>query len=194
VPKPDASASAVIVSGGKQYRVVPGDRILVDRLAAAPGESIKLGRVLLFDNGTDIKVGKPGIDGIDVDARVIDHRRGPRIESIRYKSKKRVRVHQGGRAHLTALEIVAVGGVGLDVDEQAKEEKEEKVVRKPAKARGGAKAARPSSAPARKRAAATKAQASGEATTSEVAEAPADEPATKPAKKTPRSRAKKDGD
>src|SRR5881409_4120837 len=96
VPKPDSSLSAVIVSGGKQYRVAPGDRILVDRLAAEPGSSVKLGRVLLFSDGDEIKVGNPAIEGLDVEAKVIAHRRGPRIESLRYKSKKRVRVHAGG--------------------------------------------------------------------------------------------------
>jgi large subunit ribosomal protein L21 len=110
VPKPDASLSAVVVSGGKQYRVAPGDKILVDRLTAEPGSSLKLGRVLLLRNGDDITVGSPDVDGLDVEVRVLQHRRGPRIESIRYKSKKRVRVHHGGRADLTALEIIAVGG------------------------------------------------------------------------------------
>src|SRR2546426_6752540 len=118
VPKPDSSVAAVIVSGGKQYRVAPGDQILVDRLAAEPGSSVKLGRVLLFNDGNEIKVGSPAIDGLDVDAKVIAHRRGPRVESIRYKSKKRVRVHHGGRAHLTALEIIAIGGVGLPAEEK----------------------------------------------------------------------------
>jgi large subunit ribosomal protein L21 len=120
VPKSVSSPSAVIVSGGKQYRVAPGDRILVDRLADEPGSSVKITRVLLFSNGNDVKVGNPGVDGLDVDAKVLAHRRGPRIESLRYKSKKRVRVHRGGRADLTALEIIAVGGVGVE-----KEEKEE---------------------------------------------------------------------
>jgi large subunit ribosomal protein L21 len=111
VPKSDGSLSAVVVSGGKQYRVAPGDQILVDRLAAEPGSSVKLGRVLLLRDGPEIKVGAPGIDGIDVDAKILAHRRGPRIESLRYKSKKRVRVHRGGRADLTAIEILAVGGL-----------------------------------------------------------------------------------
>jgi len=123
VPKPDSSPSAVIVSGGKQYRVAPGDRILVDRLTAEPGSSVKLGRVLIFSDGKDVKVGAPTVDGLDVDAKVIAHRRGPRIESIRYKSKKRVRVHHGGRSHLTALEIIAVGGIGIETE--VEEEKEE---------------------------------------------------------------------
>jgi large subunit ribosomal protein L21 len=111
VPKSDGSLSAVVVSGGKQYRVAPGDQILVDRLAGEPGSSIKLDRVLLVRDGSDIKVGNPGIDGMDIDVKILAHRRGPRIETLRYKSKKRVRVHRGGRADLTAIEILAVGGL-----------------------------------------------------------------------------------
>ncbi|MGA8924238.1 MAG: 50S ribosomal protein L21, partial [Candidatus Dormiibacterota bacterium] len=107
MPKPDGSLSAVVVSGGKQYRVAPGDHILVDRIAAEPGASLKLGRVLLFNDGNEIKIGAPAVDGVDVEVKVLAHRRGPRLESIRYKSKKRVRVHHGGRADLTALEVIA---------------------------------------------------------------------------------------
>jgi large subunit ribosomal protein L21 len=122
VPKPDGSLSAVVVSGGKQYRVAPGDHILVDRLAAEPGSSLKLDRVLLFTNGDEIKVGTPSVDGLDVEVKVLAHRRGPRIETIRYKSKKRVRVHRGGRADLTALEIIAVGGIKAEPKKEAKAE------------------------------------------------------------------------
>jgi large subunit ribosomal protein L21 len=122
VPKPDSSLSAVVVSGGKQYRVAPGDRILVDRLTAEPGSSLKLDRVLLFVNGDEIKVGSPAVDGLDVEVKVLQHRRGPRIESLRYKSKKRVRVHHGGRADLTALEIIAVGGITGETKKETKTE------------------------------------------------------------------------
>jgi large subunit ribosomal protein L21 len=125
VPKPDSSLSAIVVSGGKQYRVAPGDRILVDRLSAEPGSSLKLDRVLLFRNGNDIAVGSPAVDGLDVEVKVLQHRRGPRIESIRYKSKKRVRVHHGGRADLTALEIIAVGGLKGETKETKAETKTE---------------------------------------------------------------------
>ena len=115
-----------MVSGGKQYRVALGDRILVDRIAAEPGSSVKLGRVLLLTNGDGVKVGNPTIDGVDVDAKVLAQRRGPRIESIRYKSKKRVRVHKGGRSYLTALEIIAVGGVGLETEAETESKEEAK--------------------------------------------------------------------
>jgi large subunit ribosomal protein L21 len=169
VPKPDVSLSAVVVSGGKQYRVAPGDRILVDRLSAEPGSSLKLGRVLLLADGSDVKVGS-ALEGLEVDARVIDHRRGPRIETIRYKSKKRVRVHRGGRAHLTALEIIAVGGVDLETAEK-EEVKEEKP-----KTKG-----RPKAAPRAGRARAASAEKKAEAK-AEVAEEKAEEP-KKPARR-----------
>jgi large subunit ribosomal protein L21 len=133
VPKSDGSLSAVVVSGGKQYRVAPGDQILVDRLAAEPGSSVKLGRVLLLRDGSEIKVGAPGIDGIDVEAKILAHRRGPRIESLRYKSKKRVRVHRGGRADLTAIEILAVGGLTEATGTETKTETKTEAKAKPEK-------------------------------------------------------------
>ncbi len=134
VSKPDSSLSAVVVSGGKQYRVAPGDRILVDRLTAEPGSSLKLGRVLLFNDGKEIKVGNPAVDGLDVEAKVLAHRRGPRIDVLRYKSKKRVRVHRGARADLTALEIIAVGGVGVATETKTEEKPKGKAKPAPKKA------------------------------------------------------------
>ena len=103
---PNQRLSAVVVSGGKQYRVAPGDRILVDRLAAEPGSEVVLDRVLLLDDGDDVKVGTPLVEGASLTARVIGHSRGPKIDVLRYKSKKKVRVHRGARADLTALEIL----------------------------------------------------------------------------------------
>jgi len=132
VPKPDESPSAVIVSGGKQYRVAPGDRVLVDRLAAEAGSSVKLGRVLLLHDGDEIKIGAPGVDGLEIEAKVLGHPRGPRIETLRYKSKKRVRVHRGGRADLTALEILPFGGSKKKEAKEAEgEETRKKTARKP---------------------------------------------------------------
>ena len=162
------NTSAVVVSGGKQYRVAPGDRILVDRLAAEPGASVKLDRVLLFSDGKEVKVGADA-NGLDVDAKVIAHRRGPRIESIRYKSKKRVRVHHGGRAYLTALEIIAVGGVGLETEKE-----EETEIETRAKPRSRAK-----SAPPRKQKAEAKAEVAEEEPTAEAAKKPARRRATR---------------
>ena len=165
----------MIVSGGKQYRVELGDRILVDRISAEPGSSVKLDRVLLFSDGNETKVGNPAVSGLDVDAKVLAHRRGPRTESIRYKSKKRVRVHRGGRSYLTALEIIAVGGVTLPAEEEAEEQEESKP-----KGRGRAKAA-----PKKRAAAAPKAEVEPEETMPEEKPEVTEEA---PAKKTTRRR------
>jgi large subunit ribosomal protein L21 len=166
VPKPDAPLSAVVVSGGKQYRVAPGDRILVDRMSAEPGSSIKLERVLLVADGGEVKVGS-ALVGLDVDARIIDHRRGPRIETLRYKSKKRVRVHRGGRAHLTALEIIAVGGVGLESAEVEEKTSDKK------KTRGRVKAAPRAGRAAAEKKTAPKAEAEEETKNEEAPKRPA---------------------
>ena len=92
--------------------------MLVDRLAAEPGSSVKFGA--------------PGVDGFEIEAKVLAHRRGPRIEVLRYKSKKRVRVHRGARADLTALEIMPFGRNKKDEsDEDAEETPKKGAARKP---------------------------------------------------------------
>jgi large subunit ribosomal protein L21 len=142
VPEPSGSLTAVVVSGGKQYRVAPGDRILVDRLKAEPGAELTLDRVLLVADGTTTRVGLQELQGHSVQARVIGHRRGPKIDVLRYKSKKRVRVHRGARADLTALQIVGITGA----EEPARAEKAEKAAKadkpeKPARTRAPKKTA-----------------------------------------------------
>ena len=129
--------------------MAPGDHILVDRIAAEPGSSLKLGRVLLFNDGNEIKIGAPSIDGVDVEVKILAHRRGPRLESLRYKSKKRVRVHHGGRADLTAIEIIAVGGIKAEPrKEAAAADRPAAKAKAPAKPRAKAKSASTSEAEA----------------------------------------------
>ena len=144
MPKPSGSPTAVVVSGGKQYRVAPGDRILVDRLKAEPGSELKMERVLLVADGETTKVGLHELQGQAVTARVIGHRRGPKVDVIRYKPKKRVRVHRGARADLTALEIVGIGSARAEKKAEKPERKADKAEgEKPARARTTRKAAQP---------------------------------------------------
>jgi large subunit ribosomal protein L21 len=150
VPSSNGSLTAVVVSGGKQYRVASGDRILVDRLAVEPGAELQLDRVLMIADADSIKVGPDALAGQVVTVRVLAHRRGPKIDVLRYKSKKRVRVHRGSRADLTALEVLSVGPprkTGKAAEETADGEAAgATAARKPA-ARGRTRAAKPTPEP-----------------------------------------------
>ena len=106
------------MSGGKQYRVATGDRILVDRLTAEPGSEIALGKVLMVADSDSLKLAAEAA-GVVVKARVLGHPRGPKIDVLRYKSKKRVRVHRGARADLSAIEILSVGSGEERSDERS---------------------------------------------------------------------------
>jgi large subunit ribosomal protein L21 len=144
VPEPGGSLTAVVVSGGKQYRVAPGDRILVDRLKAEAGSELTLDRVLLIADGTTTKVGLHELQGQTVQARVIGHPRGPKIDVLRYKPKKRVRVHRGARADLTALEILGIGSAaGAEKAARAGETEKDEKPEKPARTRASRKRAAP---------------------------------------------------
>lgn len=114
MPTPSGSLTAVVVSGGKQYRVAVGDRILVDRLPAEAGTELTLRRVLMVADGSTTTVAPQELTGQSVTARVVRHARGPKVDVLRYKPKKRVRVHRGARADLTALEILSIGAVKSD--------------------------------------------------------------------------------
>src|ERR1044071_2258609 len=100
---------AIVETGGKQYRVKPGDTVAVERLTGEPGETLDLERVLLVgDNGDAPRVGTPGVSGAVVRAEVVEHIRGDKIIVFRYKSKVRYRRKTGHRQALTRLRITDI--------------------------------------------------------------------------------------
>jgi large subunit ribosomal protein L21 len=99
---------AIIVTGGKQYRVSVGDRIAVERLEAAEGQEITLDRVLLVGGDGATRVGAPVVEGVTVSATVDDHFRGEKLHVFKYKPKKRYRRKIGHRQSLTHLKITAI--------------------------------------------------------------------------------------
>ena len=100
---------AIVETGGKQYRVKPGDTIAVGRIEGEPGETLDLGRVLLVaGNGEAARIGSPGVDGAVVRAEVVEHARGEKIVVFRYKSKVRYRRKTGHRQALTRLRITDI--------------------------------------------------------------------------------------
>jgi len=120
---------AIVESGGKQYRAVEGTTIDVDRLTHEVGKKFDLERVLLMADGDTFMVGAPAVSGIHVSATVLEHFRGPKVISFRYRPKKRIRVKGGHRHQYTRLMIDFIGKPG-----------EERKVEKPAVSKEAIKA------------------------------------------------------
>lgn len=103
---------AVIETGGKQYRVSPGQTLEVELLPAAAGDEIALDRVLLISSGSDTLVGTPVVPGARVTGTVVREARGPKIIVFHYKSKKRYRRTTGHRQDYTYLAITDIQANG----------------------------------------------------------------------------------
>jgi large subunit ribosomal protein L21 len=99
---------AVIRTGGKQYRVAPGDTVEVDRLAGEVGDSVTIADVLLVADGEAVQVGQPIVTGASVTAKITGQYKGTKILVFRYRPKKRIRVRRGHRQQLTRLQISAI--------------------------------------------------------------------------------------
>jgi large subunit ribosomal protein L21 len=103
---------AIVESGGKQYRVVEGRTIEVDRLPVEAGTKFDIERVLLMADGDDVMVGTPVVSDILVKVTVADHTKGPKIDRFKYRPKKRIRVRGGHRQHYTLLMVDFIGKPG----------------------------------------------------------------------------------
>ena len=96
---------AIIETGGKQYKVNPGQTIDVERLDAAEGETVELNRVLLIGDGERVIAGTPTVDGAKVVATSQGERKGKKVIVFKYKSKVRYHRKTGHRQPYTRLVI-----------------------------------------------------------------------------------------
>ena len=119
---------AIIDSGGKQYRVVEGRTIEVDRLPVEKGEKFGFERVMFMADGEEFLIGTPDLDGIEVEVTVVDHIKGPKIDRFKYRPKKRIRVRGGHRVQYTLLMVNFIGRPGEVRQVEKPEVKEEVVV------------------------------------------------------------------
>jgi len=101
---------AVIESGGKQYRVAPGDVIRVEKLTVEPGAAINLDRVLLVSDDANVRVGNPVVAGAAVTATVRAHGRADKVHIFKLRRRKHYKKSQGHRQHYTELEITGIQG------------------------------------------------------------------------------------
>jgi large subunit ribosomal protein L21 len=99
---------AVIKTGGKQYRVSPGDQLKVEKLQAEAGAAITFAEVLMVGEGQEIKVGSPTLAGAEVKATVQEHGRGPKLVMRKYSRRLGYHKKQGHRQDFTLVRIDSV--------------------------------------------------------------------------------------
>ena len=158
---------AIVRTGGKQYRVAPGDKIVVEKLDGATGDKVTLGDVLLAGEGSSLK----STDGLTVAAEIVAQAKADKVTVFKKRRRHNYRRKKGHRQQHTILKIVAIG-----------DQKEQKNA--PAKAAAAAPAS--DAAPAKAKAAKADAAPKVDATPTEN---PA--PAKKDAAKAPKGEAKK---
>ena len=100
---------AIVEISGQQFKVAKDEKIFVHRLDEKEGSDVSFEKVLLIDDGKDIKVGSPTINGAYVDAKIINHLKGDKVVVFKKKRRKGYRVKNGHRQYLTKIEIDKIG-------------------------------------------------------------------------------------
>jgi len=101
---------AVIKTGGKQYKVAPGEKLKVEQIPADVGASVILDQVLLVGEGESVRLGHPTVAGATVTATVVAHGRGEKVKIFKMRRRKHYQKHQGHRQGYTELKIDAIVG------------------------------------------------------------------------------------
>ena len=99
---------AVIKTGGKQYRVVAGEKIKVEQIPADVGAEITLDQVLMVGEGESVKIGAPLVVGAKVTAKVVAHGRHAKVSIFKMRRRKHYQKRQGHRQNFTEIQISAV--------------------------------------------------------------------------------------
>jgi large subunit ribosomal protein L21 len=101
---------AVVRTGGKQVRVAPGERVRVEKLGGAVGESVRLDEVLVVGGDEGVRVGTPLVAGAAVACTITRQGRGPKITVFKMKRRKNYRRKQGHRQAYTELRVETIEG------------------------------------------------------------------------------------
>jgi len=128
---------AVVRTGGKQYRVAAGDKIVVEKLAGDAGDTITLDDVLLAGEGSDLK----STDGLTVSAEIIAQAKGEKVIVFKKRRRHNYRRKNGHRQQHTILRITAIGDQKAEAPKKAKAEKPANEAPAPAAAQDAAPAA-----------------------------------------------------
>ena len=101
---------AIINTGGKQYRVREGDTVQIEKLIGEPGDTVTFDRVLLTSVGGAVTIGKPSVDGAEVQGEIASQDKGPKVISFWFKNKTRQHTKTGHRQKLTSVKITGIKG------------------------------------------------------------------------------------
>lgn len=96
---------AIIETGGKQYQVEEGTIIDIEKLDTEPNKKVTFDKVLLLDDGTELKIGQPYVEGANVSATVLNQYRGDKLIVFKFKKKTGYKKTQGHRQSLTTVKI-----------------------------------------------------------------------------------------
>ena len=112
---------AVIKTGGKQYRVTPGDVIDVEKLTVDAGDKVTFDSVLMHGAGSGVTIGTPFIDGAEVVGEVLEQFRGEKVVGLKKRRRKHSSARRWGhRQSLTKIQITAVPGATATAEDLAK--------------------------------------------------------------------------
>ncbi|MEW6020178.1 MAG: 50S ribosomal protein L21 [Pseudomonadota bacterium] len=103
---------AVIKTGGKQYRVQPGDLLVVEKLDGEPGADVAFGDVLMLGDGDTVTLGAPVVDGASVSATLIETRKGEKVKIFKKIRRQGYRRTRGHRQLESVLRVTAIAGAG----------------------------------------------------------------------------------
>jgi large subunit ribosomal protein L21 len=99
---------AVMVTGGKQYRVNVGDELFIEKIAGEPGESVQFTDVLMISDDSGIRTGDPNLDGVTVDGEIVKQGKQKKIIVFKYNAKKGYRNKTGHRQPYTRIRITHI--------------------------------------------------------------------------------------
>ena len=99
---------AIVRTGGHQHRVAVGDTLQVNRLTAAPGESVTLPAVLLVDDAGTVTSDAAKLSAARITAEIVEHGKGPKIIIHKFRNKTGYHKRQGHRQQLTTLRVTGI--------------------------------------------------------------------------------------
>ena len=99
---------AIIVTGGKQYRVMKDEVLRVEKIDAETGANVEINEVLMVGNGDSVTVGAPTVAGANVTATIKSHGRLDKIRIVKFRRRKHHRKQMGHRQHFTEIQITGI--------------------------------------------------------------------------------------